>query len=397
MMSDTKTFKEFGFSEPILKAISTVGYNQPSPIQEQAIPIIMNNNDVLAAAQTGTGKTAAFTLPLLQKLSQSGSGFRLLILTPTRELAAQVHENITELSQFLNLKSAVIFGGVSEKAQISKLNQGIDILVATPGRLLDFYRRNICSFNKIEYLVLDEADRMLDMGFIHDIKRIIKATPKQRQTLFFSATFSTEIRRLAQQFLREPVEVSVAANNAAAVTVDQSVCPVDKPKKAAALAHLIQEKNWYQVLVFTRTKHAANKLTKYLYKNGINSAAIHGNKSQSARTKALAEFKSGSIQTLVATDIASRGLDINELPQVVNYELPDVPEDYVHRIGRTGRAGASGHAISLVSSEESKQLFQIERLIKQSIKRIKIDGYDSDPMILGKPKKERKKFFKRKR
>lgn len=401
MMSTFKTFKQFGFSQPITKAVETAGYTEPSPIQEQAIPIILDGTDVLAAAQTGTGKTAAFVLPLLEKLNSSTntntSNIRLLVLTPTRELAAQVYENIIALSQFLSLKSAVIFGGVSEKAQIATLNKGVDILVATPGRLLDFHKRRIVSFNSIKYLVLDEADRMLDMGFIHDIKRIIKATPKQRQTLFFSATFSDEIRKLAQQFLNDPVEVSVAARNTTAVSVDQSVCPIEKPKKAAALAQLINDNNWFQVLVFTRTKHAANKLTKYLDKNGINSAAIHGNKSQSARTKALADFKSGSLQTLVATDIASRGLDIDQLPQVVNYELPDVPEDYVHRIGRTGRAGASGHAISLVSSEESKQLFQIERLIKQTIKRTKITGFDSDPSILRKPKKDKKRFFKKRR
>ena len=402
MMSNKDiNFDGFGFSNPIIRAIDASGYEQPSPIQEQAIPLILGGSDILAAAQTGTGKTAAFVLPLLEQLHLSSDSkkpnIRLLVLTPTRELAAQVHENVETLSQFLPIRSAVIFGGVSEKAQIAKLNKGVDILVATPGRLLDFFNRRIVSFQSIKYLVLDEADRMLDMGFIHDIKRIIKATPKQRQTLFFSATFSDDIRKLAQQFLNDPIEVSVAARNTTAVSVDQTVCPVEKPKKAAALAQLIQDNNWFQVLVFTRTKHAANKLTKYLDKNGIHSAAIHGNKSQSARTKALADFKSGTLQTLVATDIASRGLDIQQLPQVVNYELPDVPEDYVHRLGRTGRAGATGHAISLVSSEESKQLFQIERLIKQTIKRVKISGFDSDPSILRKPKKEKKRFFKKRR
>jgi ATP-dependent RNA helicase RhlE len=333
-------------------------------------------------------------LQQLQKQPPSGQRrIRALVLTPTRELAAQVNDSIMESARYLNLKSALIFGGVSEKPQIAKLKQGVDILIATPGRLLDLHSRRFCSFDALEFFVLDEADRMLDMGFIHDIKKIAKLLPRNRQSLFFSATFSQQIRDLAQAFLKDPVEISVATRNTTAASVNQLVCPVDKPRKAALLTHLIESNNWFQVLVFTRTKHGANKLTKYLTKNNIESVAIHGNKSQSARTKALASFKSGDVQVLVATDIASRGLDIDQLPQVVNYELPDVPEDYVHRIGRTGRAGASGEAISLVCQDESKQLLQIERLTKQSIKRMSVDGFESD--LTTTPPKNRNRRPKR--
>ncbi|WP_110649311.1 DEAD/DEAH box helicase [Salinicola peritrichatus] len=380
------SFASLGLSAPLLKAVAEQGYDTPSPIQSQAIPAVLEGRDVMAAAQTGTGKTAGFTLPILHRLSQGerprgGSQIpvRALILTPTRELAAQVGESVATYGKHLPLKSAVVFGGVKINPQIATLRQGVDILVATPGRLLDLYQQKVVRFDKLEVLVLDEADRMLDMGFIHDIRKILAVLPKQRQNLLFSATFSNDIRNLAKGLVNDPVEVSVTPRNTAATTVTQWVHPVDKSRKPALLSHLIQTHQWQQVLVFTRTKHGANRLTKYLEGQGIEAAAIHGNKSQNARTKALADFKSGGIRALVATDIAARGLDIDQLPQVVNFELPNVPEDYVHRIGRTGRAGASGQAVSLVSLDEKKELAGIERLISQRLNSQAVEGFEPTP------------------
>lgn len=373
------SFTSLGLSAAILKAVTQKGYETPSAIQAQAIPAVLEGKDVMAAAQTGTGKTAGFTLPLLERLSQGqragAKQVRALVLTPTRELAAQVGESVETYGQFLPIKSAIVFGGVGITPQISKLAKGVDILVATPGRLLDLYNQKAMNFNQLEVLVLDEADRMLDMGFIHDIKKVLALLPKQRQNLMFSATFSDDIRHLAKGLVNNPVEISVTPRNATANTVKQWVCPVDKGQKAAVLVKLIKQDDWQQVLVFSRTKHGANRLAKNLEAKGITAAAIHGNKSQNARTKALADFKSGDVRVLVATDIAARGLDIDQLPQVVNFDLPNVPEDYVHRIGRTGRAGANGQAISLVSDEEIKHLQDIERLIQQHLPRKEIDGY----------------------
>lgn len=386
-------FDALGLSDDILRALTEKGYQTPTAIQEKAIPEILSGHDVLAAAQTGTGKTAGFTLPMLQKLSLSEvedkqRDIRALILTPTRELAAQILDSIVTYGEYVDLSSMAVFGGVNINPQKQRLRRGIDILVATPGRLLDLVQQRSLDLRAIEFLVLDEADRMLDMGFIHDIKKIVSLLPKKRQTLLFSATFSNEIRSLAQRFLVSPKEISVTPKNAAANTVRQTVYSIERRQKSSALLHLIKTHNPYQVLVFHRTKHGANKLTKFLVKHGINASAIHGNKTQSARMKALSEFKSGNVQVLVATDIASRGLDISELPQVVNFELPDVPEDYVHRIGRTGRAGAQGEAISLVSSEESKQLRDIERLIKKKFRKESLTGFD----FLPQESKERKPF-----
>ena len=373
-------FASLGLSDAILKAVADQGYDSPSPIQAQAIPAILQGKDVMAAAQTGTGKTAGFTLPLLEKLRNSKKRqpkcIKALILTPTRELAAQINNSIITYGQYLPIRSSVVFGGVKASGQINRLRQGVDILVATPGRLLDLYQQGAVKFHHLEVLVLDEADRMLDMGFIHDIRKILAALPAQRQTLMFSATFSPAIRTLAKSFLRQPIEISVTPRNAAATTVEQWVYPVDKKRKSALLAFLIEDQRWEQVLVFSRTKHGANRLARYLDERGINAAAIHGNKSQGARTKALANFKAGNIRVLVATDIAARGLDIHQLPQVVNVDLPQVAEDYVHRIGRTGRAGAKGQAVSLVSADESKQLAAIERLIKRKFERKLIDGFE---------------------
>ncbi|QSX30752.1 DEAD/DEAH box helicase [Shewanella cyperi] len=373
------SFASLGLSAPILKALSQKGYQTPSPIQAQAIPVVLKGGDLLAAAQTGTGKTAGFTLPLLENLSKGQKAgpkqVRALVLTPTRELAAQIADNVTAYGKYLPLKSTVVFGGVSINPQISALARGVDILVATPGRLLDLYQQHALSFHGLEVLVLDEADRMLDMGFIHDIKRILKLLPPKRQNLLFSATFSEEIRTLAHGLLHNAAEVSVTPRNSTADRVRQWICPVDKNQKPALLAELTRFYRWEQVLVFCRTKHGANRLAKQMEAEGIKAAAIHGNKSQSARTKALADFKSGAIRMLVATDIAARGIDIAELPQVVNFELPHVPEDYVHRIGRTGRAGSDGEAVSLVTHEEVKQLRDIERLIKQSLTRKEFDGF----------------------
>ena len=374
------TFSALNLAPRILEAVNEQGYDKPSPIQAQAIPAVMQGKDVMAAAQTGTGKTAGFTLPILHRLSEGelakANQVRALILTPTRELAAQVEASVATYGKYLPLRTAVVFGGVKINPQMMKLRKGVDILVATPGRLIDLYNQNAVKFSTLEVLVLDEADRMLDMGFIHDIRKILNFLPKERQNLMFSATFSKEIRGLAKGMVNNPVEISVSPRNTTVKSVKQWICPVDKKQKSALLEHLIKENQWKQVLVFSRTKHGANRLTKYLETRGIKSAAIHGNKSQGARTKALAEFKSGKTRILVATDIAARGLDISQLPQVVNFDLPNVPEDYVHRIGRTGRAGASGHAVSLVSADEIKQLTDIERLIQQLLTRKIVDGFE---------------------
>ena len=374
-MTETTDFASLGLAEPLLRAIAEAGYSTPTPIQAKAIPQVLGGGDLLAAAQTGTGKTAGFTLPLLHLLSHTQAHPhppgrpRCLILTPTRELAAQVQESVQTYGKHLPLSSLVMFGGVNINPQISALKKRVDILVATPGRLLDHVGQRTLDLSGVEILVLDEADRMLDMGFIRDIRKILALLPKKRQNLLFSATFSDEIRELAHGLLHNPATVEVAPRNTTAERVEQAVYLVGQKHKRELLAHLIKEKQWFQALVFTRTKHGANKLAEYLTKHGIGAAAIHGNKSQAARTRALAEFKDGSLPVLVATDIAARGLDIDQLPQVVNFELPNVAEDYVHRIGRTGRAGAAGHAISLVDEEEVKLLTGIERLIKRRIER----------------------------
>ncbi|WP_373057093.1 DEAD/DEAH box helicase [Zunongwangia sp. H14] len=374
------SFKSLGLSEPLLKAISKKGHTTPSTIQEKAIPFILEGKDILASAQTGTGKTAAFALPMLQVLSGGETlrkrPVRALILTPTRELAAQVMEEVKDYSSFLDLRSHVIFGGVNAAPQIRALRQGVDILVATPGRLLDLHQQKAFSLANIEILVLDEADRMLDMGFLRDIKKILALMPAQRQNLLFSATFSKDIKQFANTFLKHPVMVEAAPQNTAAEKVDQKVYKTNKSKKTALITKLISDGNWEQVLVFTRTKHGANRLSQKLEKSGITSAAIHGNKSQGARTKALAGFKKGNLRVLVATDIAARGLDIPLLPHVINYELPNVPEDYVHRIGRTGRAGASGQAISLVSVDENEHVRGIEKLLGESLEKEILDGFE---------------------
>ncbi|USD35916.1 MULTISPECIES: DEAD/DEAH box helicase [Ferrimonas] len=373
-------FTELGLSQPILDAVAEQGYDTPSPIQAQAIPAVLNGQDVMAAAQTGTGKTAGFTLPILHRLADGqrarSNKCRALVLTPTRELAAQVQESVEKYGKNTPLRSAVVFGGVSINPQMTALRKGVDVLVATPGRLLDLYQQNAVRFDQLEVLVLDEADRMLDMGFIRDIKKILALLPAKRQNLLFSATFSEEIRDLAKGLVHNPVEISVTPRNAAAKTVEQMVHPVDKKRKSALLAQLITDNKWQQVLVFTRTKHGANRLTRYLEERKITAAAIHGNKSQGARTKALANFKSGDVRALVATDIAARGLDIDQLPQVVNFDLPQVAEDYVHRIGRTGRAGASGHAVSLVCADEIEQLVAIEQLIQRHLDRQVMPGHE---------------------
>lgn len=373
------SFLTLGLAEPLTRAINKLGYDQPTPIQLQAIPLILQGRDLLAAAQTGTGKTASFTLPLLHRLSDgkpaTANRARALILTPTRELAAQVAESVAQYGQFLPLRSAVVYGGVKINPQMMTLRRGVDILIATPGRLMDLYQQNAVRFDTLEVLVLDEADRMLDMGFINDIRKIIALLPPKRQTLLFSATFSSAIRQLASNLMQNPAEVSVSPRNTTATAVQQSVIPVDKSRKSALLASLINQPDWSQVLVFCRTKHGANKLTKQLDGIGVQAAAIHGNKSQGARTKALADFKAGKIQALIATDIAARGLDIDRLPHVVNFDLPNIAEDYVHRIGRTGRAGATGEAISLVCAEEISELHGIEKLIGTPIPRIDLPEF----------------------
>ena len=374
------SFDSLGLSAPILKAISEKGYETPSPIQAQSIPAILAGKDVMAAAQTGTGKTAGFTLPILERLIEGeraqANQVRVLVLTPTRELAAQVGESVATYGAHLPLRSAVVFGGVKINPQMMKLRKGVDVLVATPGRLLDLYNQKAVRFNNLEVLVLDEADRMLDMGFIHDIRKIIATLPKKRQNLMFSATFSDDIRKLARTIVNDPVEISVTPRNSTAPTVKQWIYPVDKKQKTALLIKLIKDHQWRQVLVFSKTKHGANKITSKLEDAGINAAAIHGNKSQGARTKALAAFKNGSVRVLVATDIAARGIDIDQLPQVVNFDLPNVSEDYVHRIGRTGRAGATGQAVSLVCADEFKLLSDIERLIQTLLPREIVAGFE---------------------
>ncbi|PHO11854.1 ATP-dependent RNA helicase RhlE [Malaciobacter marinus] len=375
------SFSQLGLNPNILKAVKEQGYTSPTPIQKESIPVILNHKDVLAAAQTGTGKTAAFTLPLLEKMSQKPnkkgqkSYIKALILAPTRELALQVSENIQTYSKYLSLKTAVIFGGVGISPQKASLRKGVDIVIATPGRLLDHMSQKTIDLSRVEFLVLDEADRMLDMGFIHDIKKVVASIPNKRQTLLFSATFSPEIKKLSNSFLDNPKLIEVARSNALSEQVSQVVHYVQKDKKKNLLAFLIHTQKWNQVLVFTRTKHGANKLSEFLNKSNIPSLAIHGNKSQGARTSALSNFKSKKIRVLVATDIAARGIDIELLPHVVNFELPNVPEDYVHRIGRTGRAGNNGIALSLVCDEESQYLKDIERLTKISIPVKDIEGF----------------------
>jgi ATP-dependent RNA helicase RhlE len=388
------SFDSLGLSAELLRAVHEQGYNEPTPIQTQAIPLILEGRDLMGGAQTGTGKTAGFTLPLLQQLNsrpvdRNQKAVRALVITPTRELAAQVEQSVKTYGRYLPLKSAVIFGGVKINPQITKLRQGVDVLVATPGRLLDHARQKTVDLSKVEILVLDEADRMLDMGFIHDIRKILALLPtkSQRQSLLFSATFSSEIKKLSHQILNHPELIEVARRNAPIELIKQRIHPVDKNRKRELLSHMIGSGNWRQVLVFTRTKHGANRLAKQLGIDGLSATAIHGNKSQGARTRALADFKNGQVRILVATDIAARGLDIDQLPHVVNYELPNVPEDYVHRIGRTGRAGREGEAVSLVSPDEKKLLRDIERLINRQIPSEVLPGYESSGVIAAEPQK----------
>ncbi len=375
-------FASLGLAPEVLKAVIAKGYDKPSPIQAQAIPVVLKGKDVMAAAQTGTGKTAGFTLPILSNLLKGPrvkpNQARVLILTPTRELAAQVHDSVVEYGKYASIRSTVVFGGVKINPQMMKLRRGVDVLVATPGRLLDLHNQNAVKFDQLEVLVLDEADRMLDMGFIHDIRKIIAKLPKIRQTLMFSATFSPDIRQLASTLVNNASEISVTPRNTTVEAIIQRVFPVDKSKKIKLLTHLIKENQWNQVLVFSRTKHGANKIAKHLNTQNISALPIHGNKSQSARTKALAAFKANEVQVMVATDIAARGIDIHLLPHVVNFDLPNVSEDYVHRIGRTGRAGSNGEAVSLVSADEAKLLQDIERLIQKKIPRTLIDGFEPD-------------------
>jgi ATP-dependent RNA helicase RhlE len=386
------SFQSLGLSDALLKAISKKGYTTPSPIQQKAIPPVLEGKDVLASAQTGTGKTAGFTLPILQLLSQgkhlSHRPIRALILTPTRELAAQILANIKEYSEFLDIRSAVIFGGVNQNPQVTQLRQGVDILVATPGRLIDLQNQGLISLSKVEILVLDEADRMLDMGFLRDIERILKVLPPKRQNLLFSATFSKDIKKLAMGILNHPIQVEATPENTTVEAIIQKIYPCAKEKKTELIIKLITEGKWKQILVFTRTKQGANKLCESMISAGIKSAAIHGNKGQGARTKALAGFKNGSLTALVATDIAARGLDIPLLPHVVNFELPNIPEDYVHRIGRTGRAGASGEAISLFSPDETVFLRDIEKLVGLKLPKETIKGFEPDPNASTEPIKQ---------
>ncbi|RKP58961.1 DEAD/DEAH box helicase [Pararobbsia silviterrae] len=385
------SFAELGLADEIVRAVRELGYETPTPIQRQAIPAVLAGGDLLAGAQTGTGKTAGFTLPILHRLStrplqRSGKPvIRALILTPTRELAAQVEESVRNYAKYLNLKSMMMFGGVGINPQIDQLRRGVDIVVATPGRLLDHLAQKTIDLSHIEIFVLDEADRMLDMGFIRDIRKVLAVLPRVRQNLLFSATFADEIKQLADDLLDKPAMIEVARRNTTAESVAQKVHPVDRDKKRELLTHLIREHNWFQVLVFTRTKHGANRLAEQLGKDGISAMAIHGNKSQSARTRALAEFKDASLQVLVATDIAARGIDIDQLPHVVNFDLPNVPEDYVHRIGRTGRAGATGEAVSLVCVDEHGLLADIEKLIKRALPREVVPGFEPDPNAKPEP------------
>ncbi len=388
------SFSTLGLAEEIVRAVAEQGYTTPTPIQLQAIPAVLTGQDLLAGAQTGTGKTAGFTLPLLQRLTEltvqpapttARRPIRALILTPTRELAAQVEESVRTYGKYLPLTSGVIFGGVGINPQIKLLKLGVDTLVATPGRLLDHIGQGNIDLSHIKILVLDEADRMLDMGFIRDIRKILALLPVKRQNLLFSATFSNDIKDLADKLLNSPAMIEVARRNSTVEVISQKIHPVDRDRKHPLLAHLIKSLKWSQVLVFTRTKHGANKLVEQLEKEGINGMAIHGNKSQSARTKALSEFKEGSLQVLVATDIAARGIDIDQLPHVVNYDLPNVAEDYVHRIGRTGRAGAGGEAVSLVCVDELKLLADIEKFIKRTITKEFIPGFEPDPTAVAQP------------
>ncbi len=375
------SFQTLGLAAELLHAVAEQGYTEPTPVQRQAIPLILEGRDVLAGAQTGTGKTAGFTLPLLHRLMQRHADrgrrpVRALVLTPTRELAAQVKDSVVTYGKYVPLRSAAIFGGVGFRPQVDALRRGVDILVATPGRLIDHLEQKTLDLSRVEILVLDEADRMLDMGFLPAIRRIIAQLPRERQNLLFSATFSGEIKTLADTLLTKPAHIEVARNNAAAERVTQVVHPVDRERKRELLSHMIGKHDWRQVLVFTRTKHGADRLADQLDRDGLRSAAIHGNKSQGARTKALADFKRGAVRVLVATDIASRGIDIDQLPHVVNYELPMTPEDYVHRIGRTGRAGMEGSAVSLVSHDEHRQLRDIERLIRIELPKVVLEGYE---------------------
>ena len=391
-------FTDLGLAEPLLRAVREHGYETPTPIQVQAIPAVLKGGDLLAGAQTGTGKTAGFVLPMLQRLMESPpkkdargrAVVRCLILTPTRELAAQVEESVRTYGKHVPLTSMVIFGGVGMSPQVDRLRKGVDILVATPGRLLDHHQQRTLDLSHVQIFVLDEADRMLDMGFIHDIKKVLAVLPVKKQSLLFSATFSDDIKALADKLLNQPELIEVARRNQTAETIAQKMHPVGRERKKELLAHLIKSGDWHQVLVFTRMKHGANRLTDYLNDQGISAMAIHGNKSQTARTKALADFKTNDLQVLVATDIAARGIDIDQLPHVVNFEMPNVPEDYVHRIGRTGRAGATGEAISLVCLDEEVFVKDIERLIKRSIPRETVPGFEppmgekAEPIVLGR-------------
>src|SRR5574343_1589527 len=387
------SFDTLGLAAPLLKAIADAGYTSPTPIQAQAIPAVLQGGDLMAGAQTGTGKTAGFTLPMLQRLQGTPAqrdakgrvAIRALILTPTRELAAQVEESVRTYGKYLKLTSMVMFGGVGMQPQVDRLRKGVDILVATPGRLLDHHQQGTLDLSRVEIFVLDEADRMLDMGFIHDIKKVLAIVPKQKQSLLFSATFSDDIKALADRLLNQPQLIEVARRNQTNDAIAQKVHPVSREKKKELLAHLIRQGDWHQVLVFTRMKHGANRLAEFLNKEEISAMAIHGNKSQGARTKALAEFKAGTLQVLVATDIAARGIDIDQLPHVVNFELPNVPEDYVHRIGRTGRAGAQGEAVSLVCVDENIFLRDIEKLIKREIPKEIVAGFAPDPSERAEP------------